>query len=214
MKAEQLTRIIFKIAEVIEENKLYLTELDAAIGDGDHGLNLSKGFNAVREKLSNYNGNDISEILKNTGMALVSSVGGASGPLYGTAFMKASVPVKGKEEININDFSFMLEEALNGIKMRGKSNLGEKTMIDAIEPALNKLKIDISNNIDAVTCLSNLYVEAQKGAEKTKDIIATKGRASYLGDRSLGHQDAGATSSYLILKTIYEEVKNSKGMIN
>lgn len=209
MKAEQVTKIILKIAQVIEENKLYLTELDAAIGDGDHGLNLSKGFSAVKEKLLSLNSKNISEILKVTGMALVSSVGGASGPLYGTAFMKASVAVKDKEEININDFSAMLEEALNGIKMRGKSNFGEKTMIDAIEPALNKLKVDISNNLDTVICLNNLYLEAQKGAEGTRDIIATKGRASYLGDRSLGHQDAGATSSYLILKTIYEEVKNS-----
>lgn len=209
MKADKVVDIILKIGEVIEENKLYLTELDAVIGDGDHGLNLSKGFRAVKEKLSLINSDDISEVLKTTGMALVSSVGGASGPLYGTAFMKASMAVKDKEEIDINYFCIMMEEALNGIKIRGKSNIGEKTMIDAIEPALNKLKIDIKNNLDTITCLNNLYIEAKNGAQGTKDIVATKGRASYLGDRSIGHQDAGATSSYLIFKTIYEEVKNS-----
>ncbi|MGL6106465.1 dihydroxyacetone kinase subunit DhaL [Romboutsia sp.] len=209
MKSEQLIQIINKIGEVIEENKLYLTELDATIGDGDHGLNLSKGFKAVKEKLATLNTSSISEVLKTTGMALVSSVGGASGPLYGTAFMKASMVVNNKEEIDINDLEKMLEEALNGVKMRGKSQFGEKTMIDAIEPALNKLKSDISNNLDVITCLENMSNEALKGTEATKNIIATKGRASYLGERSIGHQDAGATSSYLILKTIYEEVKNS-----
>lgn len=210
MKSEQLIHIIERIGQVIEENKLYLSELDASIGDGDHGLNLSKGFNAVKEKLESLNTTNISEVLKITGMALVSSVGGASGPLYGTAFMKASMAVNNKEEIDIYDFEKMLEYALDGIKMRGKSQLGEKTMIDAIEPALVKLKSDLSNKSDIVTCLENMSNEALKGVEGTKNIVATKGRASYLGDRSIGHQDAGATSSYLILKTIYEEVKKSR----
>lgn len=214
MNVKQVINVLYKIADVIEDNKLYLTELDAAIGDGDHGLNLSKGFNAVKDKLTTVNTDNISEILRIVGMALVSSVGGASGPLYGTAFIKASMAVKDKVEINVNDFYIMLEEALDGIKMRGKSSLGEKTMIDAIEPALNQLKIDISNNLDTIECLEHLQSEALKGAEGTKDIVATKGRASYLGERSLGHQDAGATSSYLIFKTIYDEVKSSKGMID
>lgn len=198
--------IINKIADRIEENKLFLTELDAAIGDGDHGLNMSKGFHAVREKLKEDSGTNIGDILKKTGMALVSNVGGASGPLYGTAFMKAGVEVAGKEEIDIIDFEKMLIAALEGIKMRGKAVLDDKTMVDAIEPALNELSNGILHGLSAKEALKEAVDAAYRGVEHTKDIIARKGRASYLAERSIGHQDAGATSSALILETIYEEI--------
>lgn len=207
LNSKELINIINKIADVISENKLYLTELDATIGDGDHGLNMSKGFEAVREKLSNDNDENIGNILKKVGMTLVSTVGGASGPLYGTAFMKAASVVNGKNEIDINDFNNILDAALDGIKMRGKSSIGEKTMIDAIEPALLALRKSIEDGKSNIECLYEAQIAAFNGVEKTKEIIATKGRASYLGDRSIGYQDAGATSSYLILKTIYECIK-------
>lgn len=202
----QLIQILNKISEVMDENKAYLTELDAAIGDGDHGLNMSKGFIAVKEKLKDDNGSNIGDTLKKTGMALVSNVGGASGPLYGTAFMKAATPVSGKERVDINDFIKMLEEALAGIKMRGKGELGDKTMIDAIEPALEALKSSVADRLSSIEALEKAKSAAFEGVENTKKIIAKKGRASYLGERSIGHQDAGATSSYLIFNTIYEEV--------
>lgn len=202
----QVIEILNKISKVIDENKVFLTELDAAIGDGDHGLNMSKGFTAVKEKIKDDNGSNIGDTLKKTGMALVSNVGGAAGPLYGTAFMKAAVAVNGKESVDINDFIKMLEEALAGIKMRGKAQLGEKTMIDAIEPALEALKSSVTSGLGTVEALKKSKDAALEGVENTKKIIATKGRASYLGERSIGHQDAGATSSYLILNTIYEEV--------
>lgn len=203
----RVIEIINKIGEVIEENKLFLTELDAAIGDGDHGLNMSKGFNAVKEKLKGDNGNNIGDILKKTGMALVSNVGGASGPLYGTAFMKAAIEVNGKSEVDIRDFEKMLQAALGGIKMRGKAELNDKTMIDAIEPALNSLKNSIEKGLSSKESLKEAVDAAYKGVEYTKEIVARKGRASYLGERSIGHQDAGATSSALILDTIYKEIK-------
>lgn len=202
----QLIQILNKISEVMDENKAYLTELDATIGDGDHGLNMSKGFTAVKEKLKDDNGSNIGDTLKKTGMALVSNVGGASGPLYGTAFMKAATPVIGKERVDINDFIKMLEEALAGIKMRGKGELGDKTMIDAIEPALEALKSSVASGLSPIEALEKAKSAAFEGVENTKKIIAKKGRASYLGERSIGHQDAGATSSYIILNTVYEEV--------
>ncbi len=206
MNGVKVIEIINKIADRMEENKLFLTELDAAIGDGDHGLNMSKGFHAVKEKLKEDPGTNIGDILKKTGMALVSNVGGASGPLYGTAFMKAGVEAAGKEEIDIIDFEKMLKAALDGIKMRGKAVLDDKTMVDAIEPALNELSKGILLGLPAKEALKEAVDAAYRGVEHTKDIIARKGRASYLAERSIGHQDAGATSSALILKTIYEEI--------
>ncbi|QGU94296.1 dihydroxyacetone kinase subunit L [Clostridium bovifaecis] len=206
VNGSRVIEIINKVGEVIEENKLFLTELDAAIGDGDHGLNMSKGFNAVKERLKGDNGNDIGDILKKTGMALVSNVGGASGPLYGTAFMKAAAEVNGKSEVDIRDFEKMLQASLDGIKMRGKAELNDKTMIDAIEPALNSLKDSIEKGLSPKEALKEAIDAAYRGVEYTKEIIARKGRASYLGERSIGHQDAGATSSALILETIYKEI--------
>lgn len=202
----KVKEILNKINEVIDENKLYLSELDAAIGDGDHGLNMNKGFNAVVEKISTVNDSDISGIIKSSGMALVSNVGGASGPLYGTAFMKASMVIVKKEEIDIKDFVSMLEAALDGIKMRGKSNLGEKTMIDTLEPAVLEGKEGIDKELDTIEILNNILKSAEEGMKYTKEIMATKGRASYVGERSIGHQDAGATSMYLILKAVVENI--------
>ncbi|MBB6716424.1 dihydroxyacetone kinase subunit DhaL [Clostridium gasigenes] len=202
----KVKEILNKIDFVLAENKLFLSELDAAIGDGDHGLNMNKGFNAVVEKIKTLPDEDISNIIKASGMALVSNVGGAAGPLYGTAFMKASMAIAKKTEIDINDFINMLEAALEGIKMRGKGVFGEKTMIDSLEPAVIEGKKALEKNSEAKEVLNIIKNSAENGMNETKKIIATKGRASYLGERSIGHQDAGSTSMYLILKTIAEEI--------
>lgn len=207
INGKKVIEILTQIAVKIDENKGYLSELDATIGDGDHGINMSKGFKAVTEKLKEDDGVDIAGILKKTGMALVSTVGGASGPLYGTAFMKSSMSVNGKTEIDIKDFSNMLKDALDGIKMRGKAKAGEKTMIDALEPALGAINKGIEQGLESKEILKLAKEAAYNGVEYTKTIIATKGRASYLGERSIGHQDAGATSSALILETIYEAIE-------
>lgn len=204
IQGKKVIEILGKISEKIDENKSYLSELDAAIGDGDHGLNMNKGFKAVMEKLKDDDGSDVGGILKKAGMALVSNVGGASGPLYGTAFMKAAAIANGKAEIDINDFAKMLNEALEGIKMRGKGQAEDKTMIDAIEPALNSINEGIEKGLEVKEILRAGKKAAYKGVEHTKEIIAKKGRASYVGERSIGHQDAGATSSAIILETIYE----------
>ncbi|BFK80955.1 dihydroxyacetone kinase subunit DhaL [Clostridium baratii] len=207
MDSKKVIEILIKVSEKIDKNKEYLTELDAAIGDGDHGLNMSKGFNAVSDKLKAEEDDNIGNILKKTGMTLVSNVGGASGPLYGTAFMKASMALKDKNEIDINDFLSALKLALEGIKSRGKSTEGEKTMIDALSPAIKSMEDSIKNGDSYIEVLEKGKDAALEGVEFTKTIKATKGRASYLGDRSIGHQDPGATSCFYILETIYEEAK-------
>ncbi|MGG7325617.1 dihydroxyacetone kinase subunit DhaL [Clostridium baratii] len=207
MDSKKVIEILIKVSEKIDKNKEYLTELDAAIGDGDHGLNMSKGFKAVSDKLKAQEDDNIGNILKNTGMTLVSNVGGASGPLYGTAFMKASMALKDKNEIDINDFLSALKLALEGIKSRGKSTEGEKTMIDALSPAIKSMEDSIKNGDSYIEVLEKGKDAALEGVEFTKTIKATKGRASYLGDRSIGHQDPGATSCFYILETIYEEAK-------
>ncbi|OPF51233.1 dihydroxyacetone kinase subunit L [Clostridium baratii] len=207
MDSKKVIEILIKVSEKIDKNKEYLTELDAVIGDGDHGLNMSKGFKAVSDKLKAEEDDNIGNILKKTGMTLVSNVGGASGPLYGTAFMKASMALKDKNEIDINDFLSALKLALEGIKSRGKSTEGEKTMIDALSPAIKSMEDSIKNGDSYIEVLEKGKDAALEGVEFTKTIKATKGRASYLGDRSIGHQDPGATSCFYILETIYEEAK-------
>lgn len=208
MDSKKVIEILIKISEKIDKNKEYLTELDAAIGDGDHGLNMSKGFKAVSDKLKAQEDDNIGNILKNTGMTLVSNVGGASGPLYGTAFMKASMELKDKNEIDIKDFLSALKLALEGIKSRGKSTEGEKTIIDALSPAIKSMEDSIKNGDSYIEVLEKGKDAALEGVEFTKTIKATKGRASYLGERSIGHQDPGATSCFYILETIYEQAKN------
>lgn len=203
-------KIVDKIVEVIKENKEYLTELDAAIGDADHGINLDRGFDAVKQKLTTLpETTDIGTILKTIGMTLVSTVGGASGPLYGTAFMRAGQVVQGKNELSEEDIVKIFEAALDGIKQRGKAEAGDKTMIDSIEPAYKALKDSLDNNIALPEALNRAANAAKEGMEYTKNISARKGRASYLGERSIGHLDPGATSAYLMIKSFSDVVNLS-----
>lgn len=209
MDTKKILAIIEAIAKKIEEEKNFLTELDNEIGDGDHGINLARGFKAVAEKLPTFADKDIGAILKGVGTALVSTVGGASGPLYGTAFMKAGNVCKGKMEITDADFVAALDAAINGIKMRGKAVEREKTMLDALCPAYKAIKSGIDGGKDLIDALADGVDAAAKGVEYTKTIIATKGRASYLKERSIGHQDPGATSSLYMLQTTLEVLRGT-----
>ena len=205
--SKQILAIVAAIAKRIELEKDFLTQLDNEIGDGDHGINLSRGFKSVQEKLPDFADKDIGAILKAVGMELVSTVGGASGPLYGTAFMKAGNVCKGKSEITDNEFVTAFNAAVGGVQMRGKAVEGEKTMLDALCPAYKALKDGIDNNKTLTEALADAVDAAAKGVEYTKTIIATKGRASYLKERSLGHQDPGATSSLYMLQTALEVLR-------
>ena len=204
LDTKQMAAIVEGMAKKIEAEKEYLTELDNEIGDGDHGINLARGFEAVEKKLPSLAGGDLGTLLKGVGMQLVSTVGGASGPLYGTAFMKAGMACKGLTEIDGPAFVKAMEAAVDGIKMRGKATEGEKTMLDALCPALKVLQDDVTAGKSLKEALQDAAQAAEKGVEYTKTIIATKGRASYLGERSLGHQDPGATSSLYLLQVLAE----------
>ena len=190
------------ISEKIEKEKDILTELDNAIGDGDHGINMARGAKAVMEKIPLLITKDSGAIFKGIGMAIVSSVGGASGALYGTAFMKAGDVLKGKMELSPEDFLAAFSASVTGIKTRGKSTIGEKTMLDALCPAERAMREAIQAKKSLKDALLAAADEAEKGAERTKDLIATKGRASYLGERSLGHRDPGAVSSSFMLRAM------------
>ena len=204
LDTKQMAAIIEGMAKKIEAEKDYLTQLDNEIGDGDHGINLARGFEAVEKKLPSLAGGDIGALLKGVGMQLVSTVGGASGPLYRTAFMKAGMACKGLTELDGPAFIKAMEAAVDGIKMRGKATEGEKTMLDALCPALKVMQDEVAAGKSLKEALQDAAAAAEKGVEYTKTIIATKGRASYLGERSLGHQDPGATSSLYLLQVLAE----------
>ena len=205
--SKQIIAIIDAVVKKIDAEKDFLTQLDNEIGDGDHGINLSRGFKIVEEKLSTLADKDIGAILKTVGTQLVSTVGGASGPLYGTAFMKAGNVCKGKFTLTDEEFVQAFNAAVEGVKLRGKSVEGEKTMLDALCPAYKALKNGIDGGKTLIQALDDAVKAATDGVEYTKTIIATKGRAAYLNERSLGHQDPGATSSLYILQTALEVLK-------
>ncbi len=201
---EHVLQFIQVFDKKIEENHQYLTDLDQAIGDGDHGINMDRGMKAVMEKLPAQQDKGIDAILKAVGMTLVSTVGGASGPLYGTAFMRAGMAVKGKDELSAEDISAMLQAAIDGIIARGKATVGEKTMLDAIIPAKEVYDAAIAEGKSIAEALAAAEDKAWERVEYTKTIIATKGRASYLGERSIGHQDPGATSMTYLIQSMKE----------
>jgi dihydroxyacetone kinase-like protein len=206
---EQVVSWLKAVAQVLAENKQYLTELDAAIGDADHGINMDRGFQKVMSQLPSFADKDIGNILKSAGMALLSTVGGAGGPLYGTFFMRAGAAVAGKDELSDADLVALFEAALDGVLQRGKANLGDKTMVDALTPAVAALKAAVDQGQDTSAVLQQAVAAAEQGMLGTIPLLAKKGRASYLGERSIGHQDPGATSSFLILKAFLEVVSQS-----
>lgn len=186
-------------AQLIEDNYVLLTELDREIGDADHGANMKRGFKAVLEKLPAVEDKDIGTILKNVAMTLLSKVGGAGGPLYSTLFMKAGNSIGPKVEIELVDWVQALEAGINGIAALGKALPNDKTMLDALYPALEALKSSMDQGLSTGEALSKSAEAAHQGMLATIPLVARKGRASYLGERSAGHQDPGATSTFFLL---------------
>jgi dihydroxyacetone kinase-like protein len=187
-------------ASVIFENRDYLIQLNSETGDADHGANMDRGFRAVIARMPEISHQDIGTIFKTVGMTLQSTIGGAAGPLYGTFFLQAGRKAAGKMELNLNDWYTALEAALDGVVMRGNAEPGDKTMVDALFPAVSALKQATEENIPLQQALIQSAEAAKLGMEQTTQLVARKGRASYLRERSAGHQDPGATSMFLILK--------------
>ena len=193
-----------RFAAQVAENRAYLTKLDGAIGDGDHGTNMDRGMKKALERLEATDADDIGASLKAVGMALVSSVGGAAGPLYGTLFLQMGQAAAGRSELDLAGFTEALDAGVQGVIKRGKAEPGDKTMVDALLPALEALRE--SDGEDVAAALARAADAAREGMEATVPMVARKGRASYIGERSAGHQDPGATSSHLLLRTAAEAV--------
>ena len=187
----------------MQENRSYLIELDQAIGDSDHGINMARGFQEVITKTQDQNYQSPSDLLKDVAMTLMSKVGGAAGPLYGTAFLKLSMAWKDKNEIQVNDIKEGLQAGLDGIKQRGKATTGEKTMIDVWDPVVQLFKDD------EIVDPSTIEETAKRAMNDTKELKATKGRASYFKEKSIGHIDPGSASSYYIFSALATSIKGA-----
>jgi dihydroxyacetone kinase-like protein len=209
MEATQATRDVIKeMAAAMEEQRRYLTKLDSEIGDGDHGNNMNRGFQAALESLEGADPSTPADVLKTVAMAMISKVGGAAGPLYGTAFLEASKVLADKDDVSAEDAAEAFEAALGGLKKRGKAEVGDKTMIDALEPAVEAAK-EAAGEGSVAAVFRRSAEAAKEGAESTVPLTARRGRASYLGARAAGHQDPGATSTYMLLDAAARALEGS-----
>jgi dihydroxyacetone kinase-like protein len=193
-----------RFAAEVEEHRAELVRLDTAIGDGDHGTNMHRGMQKVMEKLDGAEGDDIGATLKTVGMALVSSVGGAAGPLYGTLFLQMGGAASGASTLDTAAWADALDAGVKGVQMRGKAVAGDKTMVDALLPAVEALRTAQADGVGPAEAASRSAAAAEEGMKATIPLEARKGRASYLGPRSIGHQDPGATSTHLLLRSASE----------
>jgi dihydroxyacetone kinase-like protein len=202
--ASEVRAWIGAYATTIAEHRAELVRLDTAIGDGDHGTNMDRGMRAAMEKLEATDGDDIGALLKAVGMALVSKVGGAAGPLYGTLFLQMGMATSGRSELDLAGWREALEAGVKGVQARGKAESGDKTMVDALLPALESLRAAEADGAALGDALRRSAGAAEDGMKATIPLEARRGRASYLGPRSVGHQDPGATSSQLLLAAAAE----------
>ena len=207
MKNNDVIQLFKEISKTITNHKDELTKLDQEIGDSDHGINLARGFEAACEKLTDLEGEKIDMIIKAVANALISNVGGASGILYGSFFQKMPPLIQDKEKISLSIYIEMLEAGIDIIKKRGRSDFGEKTMLDVLIPYANYLKENRQQPREQLW--SGATKEAEIHLEETRNRTATKGRAAYLGERSIGHLDPGAMSAFLMIKTVESFLQNS-----
>jgi dihydroxyacetone kinase-like protein len=201
---DQLVSWLARFAELMVENRSYLTELDSAIGDADHGSNMARGMTAVMAKCGATPSTAVDELFKQVGMTLVTSVGGASGPLYGTFFLRFGSTAGPVAELDAAALAASLRAGLGGIVARGKAELEDKTMFDAMSPAVDALDTEIAAGADIATATASAAAAAVAGRDATEPLVARKGRASYLGDRSAGHLDPGATSTAYLFQALAE----------
>jgi len=204
----QMLQALKNMCDTIEDEKDYLSELDGAIGDGDHGVNMAKCFREVKKKLAESSAQDVGALFKEVGMVVLNSVGGAMGALYGTFFLKLSQESAGKAEVNLSDLVAMFQTGEQGILDLGKANRGDKTLIDTLSPAVRAIEAAAREGNTLVGALADFEQSAKQGMESTKDMLAKMGRASRLGERTIGHQDAGATSCYFILRSLASAISD------
>ena len=213
MRALMLNKSYFietlkKLAAMAEENRDHLSKLDSDIGDGDHGINLTIGFREVEKQLPQLSESvtDIAELMKKVGMILLSKVGGASGPLYGSFFMKMATHIIGKQEVTFKEFCQMYQDGVEAVQIRGKAELNDKTMLDALIPGLEILK-NYQEGDDPINTLENCVNEMKLGSDKTISLMAKKGRALRLGERAVGHRDPGSESAWMIMNVFLQQLK-------
>ena len=205
---EYFVQVIKDLAAMVEEQRDYLTELDAIIGDSDHGINLTIGFREVMKRLPEWEDVDLTVLFKKMGMVLLGKVGGASGPLYGGLFMKFGEPANNQTEVTFDTLVPMFTNGVDLVKSRGKASVGDKTMLDALVPAIDALSEAIQQEIEPVQAFEKCVEAARIGRDSTIPLIAKKGRAMRLGERAIGHLDPGATSSHLILSVFLKNLKS------
>ncbi len=199
---KDMVRIIDLMSEIIIKNEVYFCELDSVAGDGDFGMSVAKGFKQLKSEWEDLSTDDIGAFLKDCGMIITEYCGGASGPIWGSAFLGAAKSVKGKTEIELAEFAQLMQSAVDAIQNRGKAKLGDKTLLDALIPATESLKASSLTGSNILEAMQLSAEAAREGAEKTKDMVASKGRASYVGERSLSFPDAGAMALGIIFTEI------------
>ncbi|BEP28853.1 dihydroxyacetone kinase subunit DhaL [Helicovermis profundi] len=202
IKIEDMKKIIKNMIKVIIDNEVYFCELDSVAGDGDFGMSISKGFKELEKNWDEICFDNIGSFLKDISLIISEYCGGASGPIWGSAFRGAGKYAKGKEELNLFEFSELMQSSVDAIQKIGKAKQGDKTLLDALIPATESLKLSAEKGIEITKAMNISAKEAREGAEKTKDMVALRGRASYLGERSLTHPDAGAMAIGIIFTDI------------
>jgi len=203
---EKMKEVLLHISNVIISNADYLTDLDRACGDGDFGVGMLRGFTNVRQQVENYEGCDVGEMMMKSGFAITATVGGAAGPVFGALFSSAGMKLKGKKEVGLAELAKAFIAALDMIMKLGGAKPGDKTMVDALAPAVEALEEASRAGSSLREAFSNASKAAKRGAEATKEMVAKKGKASYLGEKTLGYPDPGAVAVALIFKAISEKL--------
>ncbi|NHN29537.1 dihydroxyacetone kinase subunit DhaL [Paenibacillus agricola] len=205
---QDFKNMLLHVQSRIEEQKDYLSELDRALGDGDHGVTMSLGWEAIADKVNAFEAEDCGLLCKEVAMCFLNAVGSSVGPLYATAFLRGATVLQGKSVISKQAMVEFWAAMVKGIQERGKAQLGDKTMLDTWIPAIESLQKAYQEDQELIACLGEAVQAAEQGMESTKNLMSKKGRSSKLGDRALGHQDPGATSAFIILSASYEFLKN------
>ena len=204
---EDFKRILNKVNETIQENKILLSKLDSVIGDGDHGITIAKGMESAMVKINETNPSNISDLLKTVGNTIIITIGGVAGPIFGSLFAEMGRKIETtKDRVDIKDLYNMFKASLEKVMTIGTAKPGDKTMIDAFYPAVKSLEESVTLNKDIKEAFKKMVIVAKNGAESTKDMVASRGRSSYCGERSIGYEDAGANTVYFMLKAFYEAV--------